>query len=138
MQVSGRDVEDTAYTLVWDIDCCSWTITEKEALKPSIPEAQQLIIDILESEDRNWTTAEIIAKTGKTKQAVSNTLSKLKENNLILNPIYGQWHSKSKYTGTLLYRESVPVYSSNETKTVTAEPEPVETTAEPKKELDIY
>jgi RecA-family ATPase len=62
MQVSGRDVEDTSYTMAWDKDCCSWTITEKEALKPSIPEAQQAILDILSSEDREWATAEIIEK----------------------------------------------------------------------------
>jgi len=134
MQVSGRDVEDTTYTLAWDIDCCSWTVTDKEALKPSIPEAQQQIIDILESEDRNWTTAEIIEKSGKSKQAVGNTLSKLKDNNLILNPYHGQWRSKNEYTNTPSYRESVPVYLSSETETAFSEPEPELAKAE----LGIY
>jgi hypothetical protein len=95
MQVSGRDVEDTSYTLHWDKDCCFWTITDKEELKPSLPEAQQQIVDILESEDRNWTTAEIIEKSGKSKQAVNNLLTKLNDTGHILKPYTGQWRCKS-------------------------------------------
>ena len=115
MQVSGRDVEDTSYSLRWDKHCCSFTIAEKAELKPTLPEAQQEIIDILGSEDRNWTNAEIIEKTEKSKQAVSNLLSRMKEIGLILNPYPGQWRSKTEYTCTLPLRECVQVYSPAET-----------------------
>ena len=104
MQVSGRDVEDTTYTLMWEQHCCSWAITDKAALKPSFSEAQQQIIDILESEDRNWPTAEVIKKSGKSKQTVGNTLSKLKESGHILNPEHGQWRRNIKYTNTFPIR----------------------------------
>jgi len=134
MQVSGRDIEDSTYTLAWDIDCCSWTVTEKEALKPSIPEAQQQIIDILESENRNWTTAEIIEKSGKSKQAVGNTLSRLKENGLILNPYHGQWRGKTSTQIHLPIGENVPVNLPSETETAFSEPEPELAVAE----LEIY
>ncbi|MCL2174584.1 MAG: AAA family ATPase [Treponema sp.] len=128
MAVSGRDIEDTTFNLSWDKDCCSWTITSQEELKPSLPEAQKLIIDILESEDRNWETSEIVKKTGKTNQAISNTLSKMKENDLILNPYHGQWKAKSKYTNTPSLSESVKVYLPE------TEPE----IKEPVEELDIF
>jgi hypothetical protein len=124
MQVSGRDIEDMAYTLKWDIDCCSYTITEKGALKPTLPEAQQQIIDILKVEDKNWTTAEIIEKSGKSPQAVNNVLSRMKETGLILSPCHGQWRCKSEYTNTHSPSESVFVYLTNGTETAVIEPEP--------------
>jgi DNA-binding transcriptional ArsR family regulator len=126
MQVSGRDVEDTAYTLKWDQHCCFWTITEKAALKPSLSEAQQQIIDILAEDDRNWTTAEIIEKSGKSKQAVGNTLTKLKENGYIMNPKHGQWLYKTEYTNTYSPSESVPVDLASETENEIIDPESLE------------
>ncbi|MDR0447266.1 MAG: AAA family ATPase [Treponema sp.] len=118
MFVSGRDVEDTTYTLLWDKDCCSWAITGSGALKPALPEAQQQIVDFLGSEDRVWTTREIVESTGKTNQAVSNLLSRMKDAGLIKNPERGQWRTKSEYTNTHVYRESVNVYSENKPKTL--------------------
>ena len=137
MHVSGRDIEDTSYTLSWDKDCCSWTITDQTELKPKLPEAQQQIIDILESEDKNWTTAEIVKKLGKSNQSVNNTLSRLKEGDLIDNPCHGQW--KAKYTNTHFPSESVFVYSDKPPETTIPEPSAItENAPEPVEELEIY
>jgi hypothetical protein len=130
MQVSGRDVEDTSFTLRWDKECCFWTITDIEELKPSLPEAQQQIVDIIESEDRQWSTAEIIEKSGKTKQAVGNLLSKLEKSKLITSPSTGIWLKGSEYTGTPFLSESVQMYP-DVTEPI---PEPVEAEAE----LEIF
>jgi RecA-family ATPase len=64
LSVTGRDVEDTAYTLSWDKDICSWALTGQAALKPALSEAQQQIVELLESEARNFTTADISEATG--------------------------------------------------------------------------
>jgi replicative DNA helicase len=55
LSVTGRDMEDTSYTLAWDKDICSWALTNQAALKPALSEAQQQIIDLLENEARNFT-----------------------------------------------------------------------------------
>jgi RecA-family ATPase len=59
LSVTGRDVEDVSYSLTWDREICTWTISGQGALKPVLPDALQQIIDLLESEDRNWATGEI-------------------------------------------------------------------------------
>jgi DNA-binding transcriptional ArsR family regulator len=140
LSVTGRDVEDTAYTLAWNKDICSWTVTESGALKPTLSDAQQQIVDLLENDNRNWTTKEIIEATEKSKQAVNNLLSKMKDSGLIESPLRGQWRAKSKYTNTLSLREDVQVYSENPTEGDILEPPatliaPVETTAE---EIELW
>ena len=114
MLVSGRDIEDASYTLAWDKDCCSWTITESGAIKPAIPEAQQQILDLLESEDRAWYTWEIVAKTEKSKQAVNSILSRMKENGMIKSPNIGLWQTVN---GKHSLRESIPVYQDQDAET---------------------
>ena len=91
LSVTGRDVEDMSYTLSWDKDICSWTVTDSGTLRPALSEAQQQIIDLLESEERNWTTAEIAEATGIQKYEVSRQAASLAAKRLIEKPIYGQW-----------------------------------------------
>jgi DNA-binding transcriptional ArsR family regulator len=113
LSVTGRDVEDVSYSLTWDKDICSWSISGRGALKPSLSGAQQQILDLLESEARNWTTGELIEKTEKTRQAVNSLLSRMKDEGLIESPYLGR--VKSKYTSTHLLREGVLVYSPLDT-----------------------
>jgi hypothetical protein len=96
LSVTGRDVEDTAYTLSWDKDICSWTVTGSGDLKPALPEAQQQIIELLDSEARNFTTREIAEATGIKKYEVSRQAAELAANGLIEKPGYGQWKAKNK------------------------------------------
>jgi hypothetical protein len=96
LAVTGRDVEDTAYTLQWDKDICSWAITEQGELKPSISEVQQQIIGLLESDARLFTTAEIAKVLGIQKYEVSRQAAALAVKGLIEKPIYGQWKAKHK------------------------------------------
>ncbi|MDR1256155.1 MAG: AAA family ATPase [Spirochaetaceae bacterium] len=91
LSVTGRDVEDTAYTLSWDRDLCSWAVTDRGALKPALSEAQRQIIDLLESEARNWSNGEIVEATGKSQAAICNILKRLQETGLIESPARGQW-----------------------------------------------
>ncbi|GHV79150.1 hypothetical protein AGMMS49944_09410 [Spirochaetia bacterium] len=114
LKATGRDIEDTSFTLSWDTDICSWSITGQGALKPTLTEAQQQIVDLLESEAKNWTTGEIIAATEKSKQAVSNLLTRLKEQGTIESPYHGQWKAKGKYTSTPPLKECVLVNSGND------------------------
>ena len=94
LSVTGRDVEDTAYSLSWDKDICSWAVTNSGTLKPAITEAQQQIIDLLESETRNFTTAEIAEATGIQKYEASRQAQALVAKGLIEKPIYGQWKTQ--------------------------------------------
>jgi hypothetical protein len=97
LSVTGRDVEDAAYTLSWDKDICSWALTSQAALKPALSEAQQQIIDLLESEARNFTTAEISEATGIQKYEVFRQAAALAAKGLIEKPIYGQWKAESQF-----------------------------------------
>jgi DNA-binding transcriptional ArsR family regulator len=98
LSVTGRDVEDTAYTMTWDKDICSWAVTGSGSLKPVLSEAQQQIADLLESEARNWTTGEIAEATEKSKAATGNLLKRLREAGRVESLIYGQWRTKSSFT----------------------------------------
>ena len=95
LSVTGRDVEDTAYTLSWDKDICSWALTDRATLKPALSEGQQQIIDLLESEARIWTTAEINETTGIQKYEVSRQATTLAAKGLIEKPVYGHWKAKT-------------------------------------------
>ena len=78
----------------WDACICSWAVTSEGALKPALPEAQQEIVDLLESEDRNWTTAEIAAAIGLKEYQASRNATVLLGKGLIEKPFYGQWRAK--------------------------------------------
>jgi replicative DNA helicase len=106
IKVTGRDVEDAAYTLSWNADICSWSVAERVAMKPALPEAQQAIIDLLESEARDFTTAEVVEATGKSAPATSNILKRLQEAGHIESPGRGLWRAKSKFTYSHPLRES--------------------------------
>jgi len=110
LSVTGRDVEDTSYTLEWDKDVCSWTVTGQGELTSSLSEAQQQIISLLESEERNWTKTEIVDAIGKSKSATGNLLAKMKDDNLIESPYYGQYRAKERNTETPSLRENVFVF----------------------------
>jgi predicted HTH transcriptional regulator len=103
LSVTGRDVEDAAYTLTWDKDVCTWAVTSQAALKPALSEAQQQIIDLLESEARKWTTGEIAEQTGIQRYEVSRQAKELAEKWLIEKPNYGQWKAKDQFAGLYLY-----------------------------------
>jgi RecA-family ATPase len=105
LSVTGRDMEDTAYILSWDKEICSWTVTNQAALKPTLSEAQQQIIDLLKSEDRNFTTAEIAKATGIQKYEVSRQATSLAGKGLIEKPIYGQWKAKDQFASLQSSRE---------------------------------
>jgi hypothetical protein len=122
LSVTGRDVEDIAYTLTWDKDICSWALTGQAALKPALSEAQQQIIDLLESEARNWTTAEIVKATEKGAPAVGNLLSKMKDVGLIESPCRGWWKAKGEFTNSLPLREGVLVNSTKQPTTMVEAP----------------
>jgi RecA-family ATPase len=119
LSATGRDVEDTAYTMVWDKDICSWALTNQAALKPALTEAQQQIIDLLESEARNFTTSEIAETTGIRKYEVSRQAASLAAKELIVKPIYGQWRAKEQFASLQSPKEMQTLQTSN-----TAEPRP--------------
>jgi hypothetical protein len=119
LSVTGRDVEDTAFTLSWDKDICSWALTNQAALKPALSEAQQQIIDLLESEARNFTTAEIAEATGIQKYEVSRQAAALAAKGLIEKPIYGQWKAKEQFASLQSPREMQTLQTTD-----TAEPIP--------------
>jgi DNA-binding transcriptional ArsR family regulator len=106
LSVTGRDVEDAAYTLTWDKNICSWTVTGSGVLKPVLSEAQQQIIDLLESDRRDWTTGEIAKNLGKSGQTISEQATKLTVLGLIDKPYYGQWRIKESFGVSASYRET--------------------------------
>jgi hypothetical protein len=101
LSLTGRDVEDTAYTLSWDKDICSWALTSQAALKPVLTEAQRQIIGLLESEARNWTTAEIAKVLGKSNSTISIQASEIAKAGIIEKPCYGQWRLRFEDLNTL-------------------------------------
>jgi DNA-binding transcriptional ArsR family regulator len=68
--------------------------------------AQQQIIDLLESEARNFTTGEIAEALGKSKQTISEQAAKLAGNGLVEKPMYGQWRGKGSFGVSASYRET--------------------------------
>jgi hypothetical protein len=106
LKATGRDIEDTSFTLSWDADICSWSVTGQGALKPALSEAQQQIIDLLESEGRNWTTGEIAEQTGIQKYEASRQAKELAEKGFIEKPIYGQWRAKNQFASLHLSKET--------------------------------
>ena len=113
LSVTGRDVEDASYNLSWDKTICTWSITGHGELKPSLTEAQQQIIDLLESEERNWTTKEITEQLGKNKSAISNLLKRLHESGHVESPCYGQYRLKGSFTLSHPLRECESVKVEN-------------------------
>jgi hypothetical protein len=118
--VSGRNIEDTEFSLRWDKDMASWTITDAGDLKPVLPDAQRQIIDLLESEARDWTTAEIVEATGKSYGAIGNLLKRLQENGLIESSKRGHWSAKSNITCSPSLRECENVIKFDPPKTTMA------------------
>lgn len=106
LSVTGRDVEDASYSLSWDKELCSWSVTEHGELKPTLTEAQQQIIDLLESEDRSWTVGEIAKSLGKGKSTISEQAKKLAEIGLINCPIFGQYKQKTPFGRSVSLRET--------------------------------
>jgi hypothetical protein len=134
LSVTGRDVEDTAYTLTWDKDVCSWTVTDREALKPALSETQQQIIDLLKSEARNWTTGEIANGLGKSGQTISEQAAKLNAMGIIEKPCYGQWRAKVSFGVSV----SLEVSETPKVEKTTATPVPEAASAEtPVEEREI-
>ena len=99
LSVTGRDVEDSSYTMSWDKDVCSWTLTEKSALRPDLPEAQRQIAELLESEARVWTTAEIAGAIGIRNYEVSRQVAELARKGVAEKAGYGQWRAKPTADG---------------------------------------
>ena len=118
LNATGRDIEDKTFTLAWDKEICSWSITDQTELAPSVPEAQREILDLLESEDRHWTTGEIAEKLGKNKPAISNLLKRLQETGLIESPYYGQYRVKNSFMVSHPLRERETVKAGETGKTI--------------------
>ena len=98
-------VEDASYSLSWNKELCSWSITGQGVLKPTLTKAQQQIIDLLESEERSWTTGEIAEQLNKRKSAMSNLLKRLQEIGHIESPHYGQYRLNSSFMVSYSSRE---------------------------------
>jgi DNA-binding transcriptional ArsR family regulator len=108
LSVTGRDVEDTRYSLSWNPELCSFSITEQGPLKPVLTEAKQQIIDLLESEKRNWTTGEITEKLGKSNSTISEHLGELFKFRLIDRPKTGNWCIKGGFGDSAPLKETEP------------------------------
>jgi predicted transcriptional regulator len=121
ISVTGRDVEDFIYTIKWDKNNCTWEITGNEELRPYISESQQEIIDFLYLEKRDVTTAEIIKKTGKTKQSINNTLKRLNDNGFIKKTKLGHWRSREEYTSKQAPSKNLQVYLPENQKSILEE-----------------
>jgi hypothetical protein len=113
LSVTGRDVEDTSFTLAWDGSICSWAVTEQGALLPATSPERQAVIDLLDDDRRVWTTGEIAVAIGKSSQATSNILTRLMNDRAICKQEHGKW-SSVKYIYTPTLRKSVNVYIGND------------------------
>lgn len=109
LAATGRDFADVSYTLVWDQDICSWAITGKGELPPTLPEAQQQIVDLLGSKDHDWTLKEIAEEIGKNPTATSNLLNRLEKAGHIERPKYGHYRLKGSFTDSCSLREGESV-----------------------------
>jgi len=123
LSVTGRDIEDASYSISWDREICTWTITGQGALKPILTETQQQIISLLESEEKDWTTGEIKEGIEKSGAATSNLLKRLQEIGCIESPSHGKWRIKDNYTNSHTYREREFVNSAPEHQKAPAGPD---------------
>jgi RecA-family ATPase len=132
LSVTGRDIEDTTYTLSWDKDICSWAVTNQAALKPTLSEAQQQIIDLLESEEREFSTQEVADTLKKDKGNISRYLKDMVSGGYIASISRGKWASLDvvklysiKGDTTLQQQESyvIPFPEANPIEATEGEPE---------------
>jgi RecA-family ATPase len=130
LSATGRDIEDASYSISWDRELCTWTITGQGALKPILTETQQQIISLLESEEKDWTTGEIKEGIEKSCAATSNLLKRLHEMGCIESPSRGKWRVKDHYTNSHLLREREFVNSDSGLQKAPAEPDSAETASE--------
>ena len=124
LSATGRDIEDVSYSISWDRELCTWTITGQGALKPVLTETQQQIIDLLESEEKDWTTGEIKEGIEKSYAATGNLLKRLQEIGCIESPSRGKWRVKDHITISHTYREREIVKSAQDLQKATVEPDP--------------
>jgi hypothetical protein len=103
-------MEDTSYTLAWDKDICSWAVTDKGDLVPAITPERQKIVDLLDSELREWRTQEIAEALCKTSGAINNRLKELLGDGKVQKIKHGEWASvKLTHSHTLGESEYVNV-----------------------------
>lgn len=87
---TGRDFEEKKYNVFFSKDSCSWSIKGECEDSASTPE-RQAILDILK-EKQEMTPQQISFHIERTPKAVSNILSKLKDEGLVVKGSkYGYW-----------------------------------------------
>ncbi|MFC1607135.1 AAA family ATPase [Candidatus Latescibacterota bacterium] len=90
LYVSGRDVDEASYKIIFDKDTCSWTIAGladgSELSKPRME-----ILNLLRSYDGTMSPKEIAEKLGKTDGSVKKQLANLVRNGDVLRPEHGQY-----------------------------------------------
>ena len=88
----GRDFDDTKYDVFFSQDTYQWSIKGESSETASTPE-RQAILDVLQ-EHGEMTPLQISGFIARSSKAVSNTLSKLKDEGLVMKGRkYGSWIS---------------------------------------------
>jgi len=94
LSVTGRDVEDISYSLLWDRELCTYSISGQGPLKQALPKELQRMVDLLKSDNREWATKEIATELNKKAPTISEQAGKLADLGYIDKTKTGYWRIK--------------------------------------------
>ncbi|MGD8305925.1 MAG: AAA family ATPase [Ignavibacteria bacterium] len=90
LYITGRDVEESEYTVKFDKTICCWNVVEKNS-EMNITAEREEILELIKSYNREMRTGEIAELVGKEKSNVSKLLKKLVRDGLLISPKYGYY-----------------------------------------------
>jgi replicative DNA helicase len=95
LSVSGRDMPDTKYNLVWEPALCSWAVTETGELA-DMPEKHLRILDIIKGGPLDWKRADIVQASGMSDNEVSRQLKAMEAAGRVEKAGHGLWRAAGR------------------------------------------
>jgi len=89
--VTGRDIPETEYQLMFDDTTCSWNVTGEEMDSRSLTAEREEVLTLLSERNEPIKTGEIAQALEKETSNVSKLLKKLFDDRLIISPKYGYY-----------------------------------------------
>jgi len=90
LYLTGRDVKEEEYSVVFDDKIFCWNVTERKS-EITLTAEREEILELIKSYDRPMKLSEITELIGKEKSNVSKMLKKLVRDGLLISPKYGYY-----------------------------------------------
>ncbi|MCH7974654.1 MAG: winged helix-turn-helix transcriptional regulator, partial [Bacteroidetes bacterium] len=90
LHITGRDVAEADYRIVFDKNLFCWNVVEKKD-EINITAEREVILELIKTYNREMRSGEIAELIGKEKSNVSKMLKKLVRDKLLVSPKYGYY-----------------------------------------------